>query len=47
MHSPQFRTLHNEYPDILPKLHVLIRQTERQRDIYLGLLENLDEKPQL
>lgn len=41
--TPQFRTLANQKPELSPRLKKLIEQVERQRDVYLSLLDDLDE----
>ncbi len=43
MHSPEFRTLANMKPDLSPRVKALIKRVEKQRDIYLGLVEDLDD----
>jgi Zn-dependent peptidase ImmA (M78 family) len=43
LHTPQFRTLTNEKPELSPKIKALIERVEKQRDVYLSLLEDLDE----
>jgi len=43
LHSPQFRTLTNQKPDLSPEVQALIERVERQRDLYLSLLEDLGE----
>jgi Zn-dependent peptidase ImmA (M78 family) len=43
LHSPQFRTLANQKPNLSPKVRALIERVERQRDLYLSLLEDLGE----
>jgi Zn-dependent peptidase ImmA (M78 family) len=43
IYSPQFRTINNQKPVQLPKLRGFIEQVEQQRQIYLGLLEDLGE----
>lgn len=43
IHTPQFRTLANQKPELSPKLKTLIERVERQRGIYLSLLEERDE----
>lgn len=42
VHSPQFRTLANQKPELSLKLKALIERVEKQRDVYLGLREDLD-----
>ena len=46
-HSPQFRTLANQKPELSLKLKALIERAEKQRDVYLSLREDLDntERP--
>ncbi len=41
--SPQFRTMNDKKPIHSPKVRILIEHVERQRKIYLGLMEDLDE----
>ncbi len=41
-HSPQFRTLANQKPEISTKLRAFIKRAEKQRDIFIGLREDLD-----
>lgn len=41
-HSPQFRTLANQKPEISAKLKAFIERVEKQRDVYLSLREDLD-----
>lgn len=41
--TPQFRTLANQKPELSARLKALIERAERQRDIYLSLLDDLDE----
>ena len=43
MHTPAFRTLANQKPDLTTKLKSLIERVERQKDVYLSLLEDLNE----
>lgn len=43
VHSPQFRTLANQKPELSPKLKGLIERVEKQRDVYLSLREDLDD----
>lgn len=42
-HTAQFRTLANQKPELSPKLKALIERVEKQRRVYLGLLEDLDD----
>lgn len=41
--SVQFRTLANQKPALSPRLRAFIERVERQRQIYVGLLEDLGE----
>lgn len=43
IHTPQFRTLANQKPALSPSLKALIQRTEKQREIYLSLREELDD----
>ena len=43
VHSPQFRSLANQKPELSGKMKKLIERAERQREVYLGLLEDLGE----
>lgn len=43
VHSPQFRTLANQKPELSAKLKALIERVEKQREIYLTLREDLDD----
>ncbi len=43
IYSPQFRTINNQKPIHSPKLRAFIERIEKQRQIYLGLMEDLDE----
>lgn len=43
MHSPQFRTLANQKPELSPKIKALIERVEAQRAIYISLLEDVDD----
>jgi len=43
LHTPQFRTLTNQKPTLSPRLTTLIERTERQRKVYIDLLEELGE----
>jgi Zn-dependent peptidase ImmA (M78 family) len=45
VHSVQFRTLTNTRPELDPELRKLIERSERQREIYLALLEELELDP--
>lgn len=42
VHTPQFRTLANQKPELSAKLKAFIERVERQREIYLALREDLD-----
>ncbi len=42
LRTTAFRTLANQKPELSGKLKTLIERTERQREIYLSLLEDLD-----
>jgi Zn-dependent peptidase ImmA (M78 family) len=42
-HSPQFRTLANQKPELSAKLKALIERVEKQREVYLSLREDLDD----
>lgn len=44
VHSPAFRTLANQKPELSPKLRVLIQRVERQREVFVSLREDLDEE---
>lgn len=43
IHSAQFRTITNQKPELSPKLMALIERMERQRQVYISLLEDLGE----
>ena len=43
IYSPQFRTINNQTPIHDRKLRALIERVEKQRQIYLGLMEDLGE----
>ncbi len=47
VHTAQFRTLANQKPEMSPSLKKLIERVERQRAVYLSLLEDLDESERL
>ena len=47
VHSPQFRTLANQKLDLSPKTKGLIERAEKQRDVYISLLEELDAEDML
>jgi len=43
VHSPQFRTLANQKPELSASFKALIERVERQREVYLSLCEDLDD----
>ncbi len=43
VHTPQFRTLANQKPELSAKLKALIERVEKQREVYLSLREDLDD----
>ncbi len=43
VHTPQFRTLAKQKPELSTKLKALIERVEKQRAVYLSLLEELDD----
>lgn len=43
IYSPQFRTINNQKPISSPKLRAFIERVEKQRKIYIGLMEDLEE----
>lgn len=43
VHTPQFRTLANQKPELTPRLKAFIERVERQRAVYLSLREDLDK----
>ncbi len=43
VHSTQFRTINNQKQELSPRLKALIERVERQREVYVSLLENLAE----
>lgn len=43
VHTTQFRTLTNQKPEVTPELKKFIERVEKQREVYLGLLEDMDE----
>jgi Zn-dependent peptidase ImmA (M78 family)/transcriptional regulator with XRE-family HTH domain len=43
VHSPQFRTLANQKPELSARVKALIERVERQRAVYLNLREELDD----
>lgn len=42
VHTPQFRSLANQKPELSARVKALIERVERQRDVYLSLREDLD-----
>jgi transcriptional regulator with XRE-family HTH domain len=42
-HTPQFRTLANQKPELSAKLKALIERVEKQREVYLSLREDLND----
>ena len=46
IYSHQFRTINNQKPIHSTKLRALIERIEKQRHVYLGLMEDLDEPVQ-
>jgi len=47
IHTPQFRTLANQKTELTPDFKKLIERVEKQRAVYLSLLEDLDETERL
>lgn len=47
IHTPQFRTLANQKPELSPSLKKLIERVEKQRAVYLSLREDLDDAERL
>ncbi len=43
VHTPQFRTLANQKPELSARIKALIERVEKQRDVYLSLLEDLED----
>lgn len=43
VHTAQFRTLANEKPDMSPNIRKLVERVEKQREVYISLLEEMDE----
>lgn len=43
VHSAQFRTITNQKPALSPKLMALVERIEKQRQVYISLLEDLGE----
>lgn len=46
VYTAQFRTIANQKPELSPNIKQLIERVEKQRDVYLSLLEDLDELDQ-
>jgi len=42
VHTPQFRTLARQKPELSARVKALVERAERQRDVYLSLREDLD-----
>lgn len=42
VHTPQFRTLASQKPEMSARLRAFIERVERQRAVFLGLVEDLD-----
>jgi Zn-dependent peptidase ImmA (M78 family) len=47
VHTPQFRTIANQKPELSATLKKLVERVEKQRAVYLSLREDLDETEQL
>ncbi|MDH4101350.1 MAG: XRE family transcriptional regulator, partial [Nitrospirota bacterium] len=47
VHTPQFRTLANQKPELSTNIKKLIERVEKQRAVYLSLLEDLDATERL
>lgn len=45
VHSPQFRSIANQKPELSPKIKFIVERAEKQREAYLALLEDLNEEP--
>lgn len=45
VHTPQYRTIVRQKPDVSDRLLGLIQRVETQREVYLTLLEDLGESP--
>jgi len=43
IYTPQFRTINNQKPISSPKLRAFIERVEKQREVYIGLMEDLEE----
>ena len=43
VHTPEFRTLANQKPELSAKVKALIERVEKQRAVYLSLREDLDD----
>lgn len=46
VHTPQFRTIANQKPELSAKLKALIERVEKQRAVYLSLREDMDDTEQ-
>lgn len=46
VHTPQFRTIANQKPELSAKIKALIERVEQQRNVYLSLREDLGEADQ-
>ncbi|MCL1918742.1 MAG: ImmA/IrrE family metallo-endopeptidase [Peptococcaceae bacterium] len=44
IHTPQFRTLSNQKPEITPQLKKMIRSVEQQREVFIELRDELDHE---
>jgi Zn-dependent peptidase ImmA (M78 family) len=44
IHTPEFRTISNQKPEISVRLKKIIEKTEKHRDIFLGLIEDFDDE---
>jgi len=45
VYSPQFRTLSSQKANLTPNLKNIIQRFEKQRETYIGLLEDIGEQP--
>jgi len=43
VHTPAFRTLANQKPELSTKMRTLIERVEKQRDVYISLREDLED----
>lgn len=43
VHTPEFRTLANQKPNMAPRIRSLIERAERQREVYVSLKEEIGE----